>query len=83
MKTPHPEIDDSNFKGTLWAFKQSLALKMPVHYGISLVNVLMQDISRICFMSPLGLKPIKFSFQSLTNPNRPQIAVSAKDSSAD
>ena len=31
------EIGDGNFKGVLWTFKQWLAVKMRVHYGISIV----------------------------------------------
>ena len=39
----YPEIDDANFKGTLWAFKQGLALKLGVLYGISVVLLLMSS----------------------------------------
>ena len=33
----YPEIDNANWKSTLWTFKQWLAFKMWVHYGISIV----------------------------------------------
>ena len=39
----YPEIDDANFKGTLWTFKQGLALKLGVLYGISIVLLLMSS----------------------------------------
>ena len=36
----YPEIGDGNIKGTLWTFKQWLALKMRVRYGISILQLL-------------------------------------------
>ena len=33
----YPNISDGNFKGALWNLNQWLALKMRVHYGISIV----------------------------------------------
>ena len=35
--SPYPEIDDANFKGALWTFKQQWAWKMCVRCGISIV----------------------------------------------
>ena len=36
----YPEINDANLKGTSWTFKQQLALKMRLHYRISIVHYL-------------------------------------------
>ena len=36
----YPETGDGKFKCTLWTFKQWLALKMRVHYGMSIVLLL-------------------------------------------
>ena len=46
MDTTYPGIDDGNFKGALWAFKQWPTLKMQVRYGILIVllNVLVGGI---------------------------------------
>ena len=33
----YPEIGDGNFEDALWTFKQWQALKMWVHYGISII----------------------------------------------
>ena len=34
---PYPKIRNGNFKGALWTFKQWLAFKVQVHYGIFIV----------------------------------------------
>ena len=39
----YSEIDDANFKGALWTFKQWLALEMRMHYGISIVILLISS----------------------------------------
>ena len=36
----YPKIGDNNFKGALWTFKQQLAFKMRVRYGVFIVLLL-------------------------------------------
>ena len=35
----YPEIDDGNFKGALQTFEQGPALKIQMHYGISILSL--------------------------------------------
>ena len=50
-KVPYPEIDDANFKGALGTFQQWLALKIRVHYEISILLLLMSSCKMQALLS--------------------------------
>ena len=59
----YPEIGDGNFKSTLWTFKQWLALKMWLRYGLSIVLLLTFSHKAFWDMSRLKGKLLEFGIQ--------------------